>query len=149
MSTPTVTTTTSTTTPTFCRLCPAFCGLLVTVEHELDEHGQAVDRIVAVSGDPDNPVSQGYTCSKGRASGDLHHHPDRLDAPLIRHPVDDHLYETSWASAFDHIVETLQRVIAESGPNAVAAYRASGWGFDFPGAMVSDPFFRGLVSDQI
>jgi len=129
--------------------------MLVTVEHHHDPgngdgSGEA-DRyeIVSVVGDPDNPVSQGYTCSKGRASGDLHHHPDRLDAPLIRNPADDQLYDTSWASALDHIVTTLQSVIAESGPNAVAAYRASGWGFDFPGAMVSDPFFRGLGSDQI
>ena len=38
------------------------------------------DRVVDVQGDPDNPVSRGYTCSKGRASGDLHHHPARLDA---------------------------------------------------------------------
>ena len=62
------------TTPTFCRLCPAFCGMLVTVED---------DRVVSVTGDPDNPVSRGYTCSKGRASGALHHHPARLDAPLL------------------------------------------------------------------
>jgi len=59
------------TTPTFCRLCPAFCGMLVTVEG---------DRVVAVVGDTENPVSRGDTCSKGRASGDLHHHPQRLGA---------------------------------------------------------------------
>ncbi|HVM67419.1 MAG TPA: molybdopterin-dependent oxidoreductase, partial [Acidimicrobiales bacterium] len=40
-------------------------------------------------------------------------------------------------------------VIDESGPNAVAAYRASGWGLDMPGVLVSDPFFRALGSDQI
>ena len=127
------------TTPTFCRLCPAFCGMLVTVED---------DRVVSVTGDPDNPVSRGYTCSKGRASGALHHHPARLDAPLLgragaaRRPTD-------WATALDHVGDTLRRIIDESGPGAIAAYRASGWGFDFPGAMVSDPFFRALGTDQI
>ena len=109
-------------TPTFCRLCPAFCGLLVTVEHPDDGHDEP--RIVDVAGDPDNPVSLGYTCSKGRASGDLHHHPDRLDAPLIRNPADDTLYPTSWDAALDHVSATLRRIISESGPNAVAAYRA-------------------------
>ena len=125
-------------TPSFCRLCPAFCGILVTVEG---------DRVVEVSGDPDNPVSRGYTCSKGRASGDLHHHPERLDAPLLGRG--DARATVDWTRALDHVADGLRRIIAESGPNAVAAYRASGWGFDFPGAMVSDPFFRALGSDQI
>jgi anaerobic selenocysteine-containing dehydrogenase len=123
----------------YCRLCPAFCGLIVTVDG---------DRVVDVAGDPDNPLSQGYTCSKGRASGDLHHHPERLDRPLRR---DEHgrLVDTTWDDALDEITTALRRVIAESGPNAIAAYRASGWGLDLPGVAVSDPFFRGLGSDQI
>lgn len=129
------------TTPTFCRLCPAFCGMLVTVDG---------DRVVSVTGDPDNPLSRGYTCSKGRASGDLHHHPDRLDAPLLGRPDDpDGRSVTDWPTALDRVAADLRRIVDESGPRAVAAYRASGWGFDFPGAMVSDPFFRALGSDQI
>jgi anaerobic selenocysteine-containing dehydrogenase len=120
-------------------LCPAFCGLTVTVEG---------DRVIDVTGDPDNPVSRGYTCSKGRASGDLHHHPERLDAPLMR---DEHgtLAPVAWPTALDAIATTLRRVIGESGPHAVGAYRASGWGLDMPGVLVSDPFFRALGSDQI
>ena len=133
------------TTPTFCRLCPAFCGMLVTVEH-----GGDGARVVEVTGDPDNPVSNGYTCSKGRASGDLHHHPQRLDAPLLGRAADaDGRTTADWNTALDHVADELRRIIGESGPNAVAAYRASGWGFDFPGAMVSDPFFRAIGSDQI
>jgi anaerobic selenocysteine-containing dehydrogenase len=123
----------------YCRLCPAFCGLVVTVEG---------DRVVDVAGDPDNPLSQGYTCSKGRASGDLHHHPQRLDRPL-RRDAQGQLVDTTWDEALDEIATNLRRVIAESGPNAIAAYRASGWGLDLPGVAVSDPFFRGLGSDQI
>ena len=101
---------------------------------------------------PATPTTRSRSDTPARragASGDLHHHPDRLDAPLIRNPADDTLYPTSWDAALDHVTDTLRRIIGESGPNAVAAYRASGWGFDFPGAMVSDPFFRGLGSDQI
>ena len=123
----------------YCRLCPAFCGLIVTVDG---------DRVVDVAGDPDNPLSQGYTCSKGRASGDLHHHPERLDRPL-RRDAGGNLVDTTWHAALDEITTVLRRVIAGSGPNAVAAYRASGWGLDLPGVAVSDPFFRGLGSDQI
>ena len=123
----------------YCRLCPAFCGLVVTVDG---------DRITDVAGDPDNPISRGYTCSKGRASGDLHHHPERLDAPLER-DADGALHVTEWPSVLDRVASTLQAIIATSGPNAVAAYRASGWGLDFAGVLVSDPFFRAIGSDQI
>jgi len=123
----------------FCRLCPAFCGLVVTSDG---------DRIVDVAGDPDNPISKGYTCSKGRAAADLHHHPGRLDAPLVRGP-DGRLQEAGWDAVLDQVASTLRRVIDESGPNAVGAYRASGWGLDMPGVLVSDPFFRALGSNQI
>ena len=33
---------------------------------------------VAVRGDHDNPVSEGYTCPKGRAEAERINHPDRL-----------------------------------------------------------------------
>ena len=59
------------------------------------------------------------------------------------------LQEAGWDAVLDHVASTLRRVIDESGPNAVAAYRASGWGLDMPGVLVSDPFFRALGSDQI
>ena len=42
----------------FCRFCHASCGIEVDVEE---------NRVLAVRGDPDNVVSQGYTCIKGRA----------------------------------------------------------------------------------
>jgi anaerobic selenocysteine-containing dehydrogenase len=40
---------------TFCRFCHVFCGLEVDVED---------NRVVAVRGDHDNPVSEGYTCPR-------------------------------------------------------------------------------------
>ena len=42
----------------FCRICTAVCGILVEVEG---------DRVLKVRGDPDHPLSHGYTCAKGRA----------------------------------------------------------------------------------
>lgn len=59
----------------YCRQCLAVCGLIVTVEG---------DGITAVRGDPDHPVTRGYTCAKGRALGEMHHAPDRLNEPLLR-----------------------------------------------------------------
>ena len=53
----------------FCRFCHVFCGVEVDVEE---------GRVLAVRGDPDNAVSQGYTCQKGRAEVERIYHPDRL-----------------------------------------------------------------------
>ena len=68
----------------FCRICTAVCGILVDV---------AGDEVVRVRGDPDHPLSHGYTCAKGRALPQMHHHPDRLERPLMRiaatAPADD------------------------------------------------------------
>ena len=63
-----------TTRPSFCRICNAFCSVLVTTRG---------DRVVQVRSDPDHPVSQGYSCPKGRAAAAFHHDPRRLDHPLI------------------------------------------------------------------
>jgi anaerobic selenocysteine-containing dehydrogenase len=53
----------------FCRVCTSVCGILVDVDG---------DQVVQVHGDKDHPFSKGYTCAKGRALPQLHHHPDRL-----------------------------------------------------------------------
>ena len=49
---------------TFCRICIAACGLLVTTDG---------DQVLEVKGDLDHPLSAGYTCSKGRALPSAHH----------------------------------------------------------------------------
>ena len=48
----------------FCRICNAMCGIIVTLEGE---------RVLRVRGDAGHPISQGYTCpttpfSQGRFS---------------------------------------------------------------------------------
>ena len=42
----------------YCRICTSQCGILVDV---------AAGEVVRVRGDRDHPLSQGYTCAKGRA----------------------------------------------------------------------------------
>ena len=54
----------------FCRVCQSVCGILVDVHIDGDS-----DRVLQVHGDRDHPVSAGYTCAKGRALPQLHHHP--------------------------------------------------------------------------
>ena len=63
----------------FCRICAAHCGVVLTIEEESD-------RIVAVKGDKDNPTSRGYVCFKGLQAEEMHHGPQRLLRPLKRQP---------------------------------------------------------------
>ena len=46
----------------YCRMCPASCGVRVTVDN-----GAAVQ----LAGDRDHPVSRGYVCPKGRRMAKL------------------------------------------------------------------------------
>jgi len=99
----------------FCRFCHASCGIEVDVEE---------NRILAVRGDPDNVVSEGYTCIKGRAELERIYHPDRLLAP--RKIADGHQIEIPADKALDEIAERLKQIIDKHGPRSVAAYVGCG-----------------------
>jgi anaerobic selenocysteine-containing dehydrogenase len=100
---------------TFCRFCHVFCGLEVDVQD---------NRVIAVRGDHDNPVSEGYTCPKGRAEAERINHPDRLRHSLKR--VDGGFAEIDTLQATAEIGEKLKRIVAEHGPEAVAVYVGCG-----------------------
>ena len=108
-------------------MCQAMCGIVVHVDG---------DRVVRVTGDPDHPVSEGYTCPKGRALPDVHHDPARLDDPL-------------WEQTLDGLALRLAEIIDRHGPGAIGAYRATHWAFDATGRAVSDRFFRALPTQQL
>ena len=113
--------------PTFCRMCNAMCGIVVHVEGH---------RVVRVVGDPAHPVSEGYTCPKGRALPEVHHDPARLADPL-------------WEQTLDGLAARLAEIIEHHGPGAVGAYRATHWAFDATGRAVAERFFRALPTDQL
>lgn len=99
----------------FCRFCHAFCGV------EVDVRG---DRVVAVRGDPDNEVSRGYTCLKGRAEIERIHHSDRLLASRKR--VDGVMVEVAAETALDEIASEIAAIVDEHGPDSVAVYVGDG-----------------------
>lgn len=99
----------------FCRFCHAFCGVRVEVEG---------NRVLAVKGDPDNPVTRGYTCMKGRAEAERVHHPDRLLSSKKRQAGD--FVDVPAEQALDEIAERLAAIIERDGPDAVAAYVGDG-----------------------
>ncbi len=100
---------------TFCRFCHVFCGL------EVDTEG---NRVVDVRGDYDNPVSEGYTCPKGRAEVERINHPDRLLATQKK--VGNEFEPVDTATAIDEIGDKLKSIIDEHGPEAVAVYVGCG-----------------------
>ena len=67
--------------PTAPRLQTVAVGALV-LDVESDAAGE---RVVKVRGDEQHPVSKGYACTKGRALGRMHHHPDALEPLAVTH----------------------------------------------------------------
>ncbi len=121
----------------FCRICNALCGIVVTVED---------DRVVGIRGDADHPMSRGYTCPKGRALTAFHHHPDRLDQPVLRMPAGDAAPGAD--AVLDDLAARIAAAVEAGGPDAVAMYLASGSAFDTNGRRVAERFLRLLGSPQ-
>lgn len=96
---------------TFCRFCHVFCGMEVDV---------ADNKIVDIRGDKDNPISEGYTCPKGRAEIERITHPDRLAACQKR--SEQGLSSIDKAAALGEISAKLKKIIDQHGPNSVAVY---------------------------
>ena len=117
----------------FCRLCQAMCGIVVDVEVNADGGDE---RVVRVSGDADHPVSEGYTCPKGRALPSVHHDPARLADP-------------AWEATVDGLAARLADIVERHGPGVIGAYRATHWAFDGAGRAVADRFFRALPTAQL
>ena len=97
---------------TYCRICPAVCGLVLTVTD---------NRVTAAHGDPQHPLSSGYTCAKGRHVGAFHSHPDRYLSSQRRGP-DGQLHSVPFASAVSEIAEQLSFIGAQHGPDAIAMF---------------------------
>jgi anaerobic selenocysteine-containing dehydrogenase len=113
----------------YCRICGAICGVVVTVEGE---------RVVRVRGDAADPISRGYACPKGRALGALHHHPRRLDRPAIRGRSVD------WDECLDDLGAALRGVIDDHGRDAVGTYLATASSFDALGGRTAARFAGSL-----
>jgi anaerobic selenocysteine-containing dehydrogenase len=90
--------------------------MLVTVEGE---------RILEITGDPENPATQGTVCLKGLSYAQRAHHPDRITAPL-RKNARGGLDPIPWGEALDEIASRIRTIREESGPLAVLHYEGSG-----------------------
>jgi anaerobic selenocysteine-containing dehydrogenase len=117
----------------FCRICTAICGILVDVSG---------DEVVRVRGDQEHPMSHGYTCAKGRALPKIHHHPDRIEQPMMR--VDGQLQPVTWEACLDDLGGRLRAIIEEGGPDAIGVYFGSGLGMDASGYRMIEALFHAI-----
>lgn len=111
----------------FCRICTSICGIVVDV---------AGDQVVRVRGDRDHPFSHGYTCPKGRSLPQMHHHPDRLERPLMR--IGDRLQPTTWDACLDDLAARVRTIVDRYGPQAIGVFFGSGVGMDAAGYRMAE-----------
>jgi len=79
------------------------------------------NKLIEVSGDPENPDSQGFLCVRGRAAQEIMDNPKRLLKPLAR-TSGNGWEEISWEQALDRIVASIHRV----GRGAVGLWACHG-----------------------
>ncbi|MDH4183191.1 MAG: formate dehydrogenase subunit alpha [Nitrospinota bacterium] len=101
---------------TICTYCGTGCGLIVHVKD---------GRILGVEGDPENRVSHGDLCVKGRFAFDFVQHKDRLTTPMIRRKKGGRLVKASWEEALDLVADRLLAIKQAHGPGAIAGVSSS------------------------
>jgi len=101
-----------------CGICPAGCWIVVTYDSE--------GRIKRVG--PDESSSFGVICKLGEHSPEIVYSKDRLQYPMRRKgPKGTYEFERiSWDEAYEIIVNRLNRIKSESGPEATAIYTGRG-----------------------
>lgn len=121
----------------FCRMCPAGCGVNVTVENGVP---------VRLSGDREHPLSRGYVCPKGRKMIGLVDDPDVLDQPMIR-DSSGKLVPVDWDTAIGDLGEKLEGIRDRFTPYAIGLY--SGTYLDSTGQFAIRRLMNGIGSPSV
>ena len=100
-----------------CGICPAGCWV---------EVGVGAGRLVSIEADTGHPL--GMICRRGEHAPEIVYSQHRLGYPQRRiGPKGTFEFERiSWDEAYDSIVDNLQRIKKESGPEAVSIYTGRG-----------------------
>jgi anaerobic selenocysteine-containing dehydrogenase len=99
-------------------------------------------QVLKLEGDPSHPVSGGYSCAKGRAIPQLHHHPSRLDAPRLGGRT------AAWDACLDDLGAKLARLWRDHGPDAVGVFGGTGGAWDTLGWWASTRLVAALGTSQ-
>ncbi len=100
---------------TICPYCGVGCGITVQPG---DEPG---DMQFKPWGDA--PVNEGRICIKGGAATEVIDHEDRLTDPLIKE--DGEFREATWEEAYSRIVDELEHIREEHGPDGMGFFGSS------------------------
>lgn len=119
---------------TYCKVCMTNCGIVAEVANDT--------KILKVKADREHPITKGYSCPKGRATGQLHHLDRPITRPMMR--KGDELVEVSWDEALDDVGARLRKVVDEHGPHSVGMYFGSGLGLDSSGYTMEDALWAAL-----
>jgi len=122
---------------TFCRLCEGACGLTVEVADE---------RVISVKPDPQNPLSRGFMCVKGKNSHHIIDDHERILKPQRR--VHDAWAPEAWDRAIEEIGSHLLRIKQDHGPDAIALYVGNPSAMSSSTAFAASAFLRSLGSRQ-
>jgi formate dehydrogenase major subunit len=96
---------------TICPYCGVGCGIAITEDMRFAPWKEA-------------PVNEGRICIKGGAAMEVVEHEDRLKQPQIRGD-DGELHEATWDEAYDRVVEEMERIRDEHGPDAMGFFGCS------------------------
>ncbi|MCK8673027.1 molybdopterin-dependent oxidoreductase [Rhodococcus sp. HM1] len=123
----------------YCRLCPASCGVRVEVDG---------DRIVGIVGDGLHPLSGGYSCPKGRRGGDFLQGPDRLTTSMRRTRNGD--YEpVPVDTAIAEIAERIAAITGEYGPDSLGLFMGTQQNFAALTGPMARAWFRTTGSPKL
>jgi anaerobic selenocysteine-containing dehydrogenase len=111
---------------TFCRICPATCGLLIDIEAGKPAH---------VLGDSDHGLTHGFTCAKGRRIVDFHTDPQRFLSSRKR-GLTGAFADISTESAIEEISVQLRDIADTYGPDAIGFYSGTQASY----ASLTNPF---------
>ncbi|CAA0121519.1 Polysulfide reductase chain A [Halioglobus japonicus] len=123
---------------TFCRICEAQCGLIVTTSDE---------QVIKIEPNKHHVASSGYACIKGLKMGDFVHSPDRLKTPLKK--VNGEFEPISWEQALREIGSKLQTIHKQHGGESIAAYMGNPIGFSLWPTMAMTFFLKAFGADKL
>jgi len=127
------------TVPSFCRNCLAYCPILVTVED---------GRATKVTGDPQAPAFDGYTCPKGRALPAQHNDPARVLSCLQR-GADGSFSEIASRETVAKVARQIKALLDAHGPRSIAMYSGTGPVSHPVGTPLARAFFRAIGSRMV
>lgn len=119
-------------TRTVCTYCGVGCNLEVHKKN---------NTILGIKAPLDAEVNIGHLCLKGRYAFGYYKHPERLTSPLVK--KNGEFVKATWDEAYDLIVTNFKRILAESGPDALAGISSARCTNEENYLM--QKFFRGIV----